>query len=366
MKKVLHYVGKMNRAGLETFIMNMYRNIDTESYQFGFLCTVDGIGDYDQEIVDKGGEIFHVKLDKSSNKLRHIKNYLILKKELKKYSDNFTVFHIHHYHAFDAYIAAKAALGAGFRKVIVHSHSDNTDYHKRLHLIFRKKMSVLPIVRIACSDKAGEWMFTNDFSVLRNGIDSEIYKYNSSQRFEMRDSFGVNEKLVIGHVGRFDPVKNHVFLVNLFAAFIKKNKNSVLLLVGDGLEKDKIKSACKELGIDNNVIFAGLQNSVSKFYQMMDIYIMPSLYEGVSLTAVEAECSGLPCLFSSNISSEIDLRHNVIHCDLNISADEWIAKMQELLSMNNDRDTAYKDIIAKGYDISQCCDELVSIYNSSL
>ena len=362
MVKVLHYVGVMKRAGLETFIMNMYRKLDLKKFQFGFLCTIDERGDYEEEILNLGGEIFHVSLNKTKGKLRHIKNYFILRQELKKLSVKYDVFHVHHYHAFDAYIAAKAAISAGFKKVIVHSHSDSTDNHFRLHAFFKHKLSRLNITKIGCSQQAANWMFDSSDFILKNGIDTQHFKFDLEIRNSMREKYGLKNEVVWGHVGRFDPVKNHDFLIKLFSYYYIQHPNSKLVLIGDGYEKQRIIEMCEKIGLRNSVIFAGIQNDVSPFYQMMDVYLMPSIYEGVSLTAVEAECSGLPCVFSSTISKEIDLRNNVLHCSLNKGFDVWIQAVNSLLIKDNPREKAYEDIIKKGYDVKSTCSQLMKIY----
>ena len=177
MIKVLHYVSIMNRAGQETFLMNMYRKIDREKIQFGFLCTVDEEGDYDAEIKELGGEIYHFSLSAAGGAAGQIKNYKAVKHAFRKYTDEYDIIHIHNYHAFDMTLSAIAALRAGAKKVVVHSHNSSADYHMELHKVFRPIISHLPVTRLACTQDAGKWMYTtNDFQVISNGIDVEKFK----------------------------------------------------------------------------------------------------------------------------------------------------------------------------------------------
>ena len=362
--KILHYVGVMNRAGLETFIMNIYRNIDRNNYQFGFLCTRSLKGDYDSEILGLGGKIYHIEYSKSNSKLRHISNYLELIKELKNYLSDYQVFHIHHYHAFDAYTAARAALAAGFKKVIVHSHSASTDSHFKLHKIFRKQLPQLPITMLACSEASGEWMFdSKTFTVIKNGIDVDKYKYSKEIRKKYRKELDIDNCYVWGHVGRFDAVKNHEFLIRLFASYIKRFPELKLVLVGEGSKKTSMESLCKELQISENVLFLGLRNDVANILQAVDVFVFPSIYEGVSLSIIEAETAGLPCVTSDTVSSDVDIL-NVKHISLKEDIAVWSKTIKNIYEIiqKSDRNNAYLDIRNSGYDIKETSKAMTDIY----
>lgn len=367
MIKVLHLVGSMKRAGIETFIMNMFRKMDRNEFHFDFLCKDDTTaGDYDQEIIDNGSKILYVEYNKKGGKLKSIYNYLALKKVLKRLKNEYDIFHIHQYHAFDAYIPAKAAIDAGFKNIIIHSHSASADAHFKLHEMFKKKIHSLSLTRLSCSEGSGKWMYGEDnFIVIRNGIDTEKFKYDAKVRAEYRKKYSIEESdVVIGHVGRFFKVKNHSFLVDIFNEYHHSNPGSKLLLVGDGPDKEAIIQKCKELSLSDSVIFIPSNSNPSVYYQMMDIYIMPSIYEGVSLTAIEAETSGLPCLFSDTVTNDVDLLDSVKHISLNASLKTWNDAINDLLNMKNDRNQGKIVIRKAGYDINDSCTMLMNTYKT--
>lgn len=362
MIKVLHYVGVMNRAGAETFIMNMFRSIDKKNYKFDFLCTVRKKGDYDNEIKELGGEMFYVDLSKKNGVFRHIENYNILKHEFKKYILKYDVIHIHTYHAFDMYIPTKAAVMAGFKKVIAHSHSNSADGHMILHKIFRNKLSKLSIVKMACTDEAWKWMFSKGEEVIiGNGINAVNYKYSNLKRIEKRKEFGIGNEIVIGHVGRFDPVKNHTYLIDVFFEFNKKHPTSKLLLIGKGREYKNILEKCKSYNIDQQVIFAGVRDDVNELLQAMDVFVFPSTYEGFGIAIIEAEASGLPCVVSDNVPNDVDVCC-VKHISLNESAYKWSVAIEETMAQTIYRENEYNKIIAAKYDVKENCERLMEIY----
>lgn len=361
--KILHFVSIMNRAGQETLIMNIYRNINKDEFQFGFLCSENRHGDYDDEIYSLGGDINYVALNRKSGKLRHIDNYFVLKNELKKYSSEYDVFHIHNHHAFDSYIAARAALKAGFKKVIVHSHSSFAEEHIKLHELFRKPLSKLNITKLACSDLAGKWMFgKSDYTVINNGIDVNKFAFDEKIREQYRKELNIAGKFVIGHIGRFMYVKNHEFLVKLFAEYKKVNENAFLLLVGAGEEFDKIKSLVASLGLDNDVAMPGIREDTAQLYSAMDMFILPSHFEGLGIVAVEAQCSGLPCLLADTVPTVAELTDNVLWESLSAPIENWCEKIEECKKKITNR-TLYADIVRNaGYDINETYKAIGEIY----
>lgn len=363
MIRVLHVVGIMNRAGLETFIMNMYRCIDKEKYSFDFLCLMDQKGDYDNEIYELGGEIFYAPLKANGGVRRHFYNYALLKREFKKYVGKYDIVHIHNYHAFDSYLYAKSALSAGFKKTIVHSHSTNAEFHKWLHYCFRYLLDRLPIVKLACSQKAGEWLFGDkNIKVISNGIDTKRYEFNLEIRKKYRNEFGLDNCFVIGHVGRFEYVKNQVFLCEILPAIQNSIPNAKLVFVGDGVELDNVKKICYEKHIEG-ALFLGSRNDVNNFYQIFDIFAFPSFFEGIPLSIIEAETSGLPCVVSSGVPFDVDIVDNIYHINLN-NPDEWVRKICAIYRMSIDRTINKTQIVNKGYDIYKSCEELEKIYGS--
>lgn len=366
MKKVLHFVSRMDRAGQETFLMNMYRGIDRDKVQFGFLCSKDGVGDYDEEIISLGGEIFHCQLDRKSGKIRHVDNYNLLVKEFSQFKNEYDIVHIHNYHAFDMTISAMAALSAGIKNVIVHSHNASADGHLKLHYMFRPILSHLPLIRLACSEDAGKWMYNRRFTVIRNGINVEQFDYNLINRQRKRKELEVENKFVIGHVGRFDYQKNHEFLIKLFSEFAKKNPNAFLLLVGQGVLQEKMKGLVKSLGIEENVKFMGVREDTDELYQAMDVFVFPSLFEGLGIVAVEAQTAGLPCLINSALPHDLDITNNIYRCGLQEPIQKWEDYLQLIYNnCSREKRKGYAEIIRNaGYDSHDSICKLEAIYTN--
>lgn len=363
--KILHFVSKMDRAGQETFIMNMYRSIDKEKFQFGFLCSLNEKGDYDDEIKSLGGKINYIKLSTQNSKLRHIKNIILMRDSLCELSSEYDILHIHNYHAFDSLLAVVAAKLAGFDKIVIHSHSDYADSHIKLHKIARFFLKRFKVIKLACSDSAGKWMFSNaKYYVIKNGIDSKKFEYNNEKRETLRKQMKLSKKFVIGHIGRFEPVKNHDFLIDLFYEYQKINQESVLLLVGRGTQQKAIEQKVTDLKIKDKVIFAGVRNDVNDIYQAMDLFIFPSKFEGLGIVAIEAQTSGLKCLVSEAIPKDIDVTENVERVSLQAPINLWISKINNaFLNKDNYTRKSYIDAVKeKGFDIYDSVKQLELIY----
>lgn len=364
MRKVLHFVSKMDRAGQETFLMNVFRNINRSKVQFGFLCTLSSSGDYDQEIRKLGGEI-HYDPIKVSGHFKIIENFFILKETLKKLKPNYQVFEIHTQHAMDAYLSALAAKKAGFNNVIVHSHNSSTLYHPKLHLIFKPFLKGLKIHRFACSDSAGKWMYGNsNFQIIKNGINLSDFIYSKSTRQDVRKQLKWENSIVIGHVGRFNAQKNQLFLIDIFAQFLRIHPNAKLVFVGDGDDKVKITRKIEEMGLEDKVVLLGVREDTNRIYQGMDAFVFPSLFEGLPVVLVEAQAASLPCLVSSNVTKEIKITDKIKFMNLKLSDSEWAKSLDNLLEFNGDRVDETNNMIRSGYDIKVVANRLERIYLS--
>lgn len=210
---------------------------------------------------------------------------------------------------------------------IVHSHNTTCNHmllHKILYPIFR----LCYTHGFACGQDAGKWLFANkDFIELKNGIDTEKYLFDQSVRNEYRSRLNVGNKTLIGHVGNFIEQKNHVFLIEMFADLLKENQDYVLLLISDGALLKQIKEKTKSLGIFENVIFLGKTPDVNKYMQAMDMFVLPSLYEGLPVVLIEAQSAGLPCLVSDKVSSEANLTGTMKYIDIDKTS-EWIKQIE--------------------------------------
>ena len=299
--RILHVVTYMGRGGLETMLMNYYRNIDRNLVQFDFLTHRSFQADYDQEIEQLGGKIYHLPQLNPFNPvyLRSLDSFF---KEHKEYKI------VHSHLDCMAGIPLKYAKKNGVPVRIAHAHNSSQvkDNKYFLKLYFKRDITKYADYLFACSKKAGKWMFSIDkFYILNNAIDAEEYVFNKRIRKQIRTELGIKrDTFVCGHVGRFSIQKNHEFLIDVFAQIIQRHADSKLLLVGEGELKDKIQEKCRKLNLSNKVIFAGLRDDVPELLQAMDLFLFPSLFEGLGIAVIEAQAAGLPCLISDRVPIE--------------------------------------------------------------
>lgn len=353
--RVLHVVTYMGRGGLETMIMNYYRNMDRSKVQFDFLTHRDERWDYDDEIEQLGGKIYHLpRLNPFSPKyLKSLDNFF---KEHKEYK----IVHCHQ----DCLsgIVLKYAKKNGVSFTIAHSHNANQDRNLKyvVKLIAKKNICKYSDHLFACGKEAGEWMFkTSDFEILNNAIDTKRYIYNEEKSLEVKEKLGITDKFVIGHVGRFRHQKNHSFIIDIFNEVCKKDPNSVLLLVGDGPLEKEIKKKVNNLGLEDKVKFLGARDDVNDLMQGMDVFLLPSLYEGFGIVLIEAQASGLKCVISDNIPTDAIITQKVKRLSLDDDISIW---KKEILSNQYKRKEGIEKVEKSEYDIKSNAKWLENFY----
>lgn len=366
MIKVLHCVSNMDRAGIETMLMNYYRNIDRDDIQFFFLCNKNKPGAYDKEILDLGGKIFH---SPGLNPLKAFKYHKIVKKIIIE--NHIDIVHTHNgAFGLQALIAAKSV---GVKVRIAHVHGTKIDKNLKLplKLLYKTQLKHFANQFWGCGIDAIKYYFgknnveKDNYYIMKNAIDIDKFRYNEEVRTKIRKELGISEnEILIGHIGRFMPQKNHVFLIELFNEILKKNKNYKLLLIGDGELQEKIKNKVNELGISKNVIFTGNIPNTYEYYQAMDLFILPSLFEGLPVVGIEAQASGLNCLFSDTITKEVDFTNNVEYLSLKDSLNKWIDKIVEMSSKG--RNIIKNEISDNGYSIRVEVKKLENKYRNLL
>lgn len=345
--RILHVVTYMGRGGLETMLMNYYRHIDRSKVQFDFLVHRDFEADYDQEILSLGGRIYHLpRLNPFS-----IHYY----KELNLFFKNHPEYRVVHVHQdCMSSIALKAAYRSHVPVRIAHSHNANQDKNIK-YLIKRYFMRSIPQYAthlFACGEEAGNWMFNGKkFIVLNNAIDTKKFAYDIDKRNIVRDKLAITDDFIIGHVGRFNKQKNHDFLIDIFNEVHKMLNNSKLLLVGTGDLEDKIKEKVNSFNLANNVLFVGNRDDVNELMQAMDIFVFPSHYEGLPVTLVEAQASGLPVIKSNYVPDQCIMTPNVYTLSLSNSPKEWADEIIKMMKEYKRTDTSHY-IMENQYDIS--------------
>lgn len=366
---VLNVVGRMDRGGLETFVMNVLRNADTSLIHCDILCTLRGVGDYEAEAKELGACVFHIGevFQAHCGKLRFIGQFREYRKWFSKHP--YDVIHIHGSHAFDNLIAVGAALICGCGKVVCHSHTNDGE-HKKLNALAASCLRKLPIIRLACSKQAGEWLYgrSDCFEVIKNGINVEKFAFKESGRRECRAQLDISDDdKVIAHTGRLVDVKNQPFLLDVLANLLRNDSDRwFLLLVGAGENEEKLRDKALAQGIERHVQFLGLRNDIPRILSAADVYVMPSIHEGLPLAAVEAQANGLPTLISSGMSPETKLRTSTRVMDLDSGTDAWASAVVEMVSAKQmrGRHLGAREVRAAGFDISATVGRLCEIYEA--
>ena len=247
---------------------------------------------------------------------------------------------------------------------IIHSHNTQSSRPNFLinilHNINKRRIKKYCDYFYACSEEAGYWMYPKDivksarFTIIHNAIDLNKFKFNPVIRKRIRQELGISDDTkVIGHVGRFTPQKNHKFLIDFYEEVYKKNKNSVLILIGTGPLYEEIKQKVKSLNLEKNVLLLGKKVNVHDYYQAFDAFVLPSIYEGLGIVLIEAQASGLPCLTSDRVPSISKITDNIQYISLDSTISEWINQYNAVIGLSHDRNDECQKIIASGFNIDK-------------
>lgn len=369
MIRILHVVGTMDLGGAETFIMNLYRNIDRTKVQFDFLCHNRIEAEYTDEILSMGGKMYMVE------GISHV-GFLKYEKSLYDFFKSHPEYKVVHSHQSDMNgIILKQASKAGVKVRISHSH---TEYHyksiqrKVMFAFFKWNVNRYTTDAFACSKPSGNMLYTGklqkSFDVIYNGIDTDKFAFNKQKRQIINSELNLGDGPIIGHVGRFAPVKNHTFIIDVFNEFLKLYPNAKLLLVGTGDTLCATKDKVKELNIDSNVLFLNARTDVDAILSAMDIFLFPSIHEGLPVSVVEAQCSGLQVITSDTISEDTVITDLITRLPLSCSANQWTEKMNELYinSKSVDRSIYANVVNNAGFDAKHIAQDLINRYLSNM
>ncbi len=359
MVRVLHVMGKMDRGGAESMLMNIYRHVNREAIQFDFVVHSSDSSAYDSEIKAMGGKIYCVPRYKGWNHFAYCRWW----NDFFNAHPEYTITHSH--------IRSTANIILKYAKkhgsfTIAHSHSTSNGrgLSAVAKKVFQRGICKYSDSRFACSDEAGKWLFGNIFyQIINNAIDTSMFAFDSAKREATRNTLSINNRFVIGHVGRFIDAKNHVFLIDLFQAIHAMLPKAILLLVGDGALKKEIERKVSMRGLNDAVIFAGERKDVQDLLQAMDVFIFPSKYEGLPLTLIEAQTAGLPCLVSDTVTRDVAITHLIDYIPLSASTDLWIEKVMAYTTGYDRRDMR-KDIIQANFDIIKNAEYMENYYLS--
>ena len=366
--RVLHVIGSMNRGGAEAMIMNLYRHLDRTKVQFDFVENTLEPAAFDDEIRALGGRIFNCPHYNVKNHLAYLRWW---KRFFREHAGDFAIVHGHLGSTAAMYLSVAKRYGL---YTIAHSHNTyGPGLGSFLYRCYAFPTRYVADCFLACSADAGKSRYgsrvssdPSRFHVLNNAIDTKRFAFDPAVRKTMRESLHVAEnEILIGHVGRFVEQKNHVFLIDIFAEVFKRNKNVKLLLIGKEDAEQKIRAKVQSLGLSDRVIFAGVQEKTEQFYQAMDVFVFPSLFEGLGMAAVEAQTSGLPCIISDKVSKACILTEDLVSvCSLNDNPSTWATLA--LRRANAARFDHSDAIIAHSYDISETAKWLTEFYCSKV
>ena len=345
--RILHIVSSMDIGGIETMLMNYYRRLDRRKVQFDFL-EHRSRGYYDSEIESYGGKICQISAPNPFSP-----HYRL---ELMRFFNNHSEYQIVHAHmncmsSLPLYYAKKAGVPVR----ISHAHNTDTPHNVKypIKIYWKYKIPNVATDLFACSAEAGKWMFNgNSFLVLHNAIITERFLFDETKRENVRKRLQLEDSFLVGHVGNFIKQKNHVFLLKIFREIIRMRRNAKLLLVGEGHLQYQIQCLAKKYGLSDAVVFYGMSDNVGELLSAMDVFVLPSFYEGLPVALVEAQASGLKCYVSDVISDGGDVTNNVERIGLKEKPSIWASRI--IVSGNHyNRFGRGEDIIRGRYDISE-------------
>lgn len=363
--KIIEFFGEpLSYGGQESFILNMYGHfVDDNDYIFCTPFHADN-AELKKMIEKKGDEIcsFGYHFD---SKLRKLYIYKTAKRII---NEKYDVVHVHSGSILTLLMVAMISRKKKIKEVIVHSHA--TGYNTFSHKIVKRLSDILienyATKFIACSKEAGKFKFPenvvkNNLIIVKNGIDLRKFIYNKNIREKKRKEFEIEDKKVLCNVGRFSKEKNHIFIINVFVEYLKLEKNAFLLLIGgNGEEEIKIRHEIAEKGIDDKVLILKNRTDINEILSAVDVFIFPSQFEGLGISAIEAQASGLPTICACHLPDELNASSNYIEMDLQDTPQNWAYTIYE--NQNNERKNCYSELKKAGYEISDSARYLEKIY----
>ena len=354
MIRVLQVTGGLNTGGLETVAMNVARYADPSKVTFDFLVYGSKTGAYEKEAEERGFRVIHTE-----GRGNPIRQYARIRDALKKYGP-YDVVYSHSF--FNSGIVVRAAKKAGVKKTIAHAHQAERPVDKRFdrrifYALMRKWLNRYADVRLACSAAAGKHVFGKDsrFTVVLNGIEIDRFRYSADSRRKIREELGLQEDaFVLGNIGRISPAKNHRFMVDVLCETLKTDPDARLLLVGDGPLRGETEAYIREKGVSDHVIMTGRRHDVPELLSAIDIFLIPSIHEGVGISAIEAQASGLVTLASDTIPPEVKASRLLEFLPIDRGAKVWADAIAAKKADAGTREDVKAELTASGYDIAGC------------
>jgi len=358
-KKIFYMVYSLTSGGIEKYSINLFKYIDKTKFRLDFITKIDRKEFFDQQLYALGGN--KIPLAKKYTNSRILILFELFVNAVRVSRRGYDIGYFNLSSPSDVFKYPLICRISGIKKIVVHSHnSSNTNHRlsKRIaNWLGRIVINIISSEKFACSDKAAEWMYgarvvkNKSYTFVQNGLEVDKYLYNARVRDENRQKLGLSSaNFVIGHIGRFENQKNHRFLINIFEAFLKNDKSAKLVLIGVGSLKKEIEQLVLEKHLQNSVLFLGERNNVNELLQVFDVFVLPSLFEGLPIVGVEAQAAGLKCVFADTITKEADITGNVSFLSLADSVKAWVNEIESF--KNYQRKNQLQALVGAGYDIS--------------
>ena len=354
--RILHIFNGLNRGGMESRIMDVYRHIDKNKYQFDFYVESGEKGAFVDEILAMGGRVYYM----SGSKCMNLPNF----KEFKHFITSHKYKIVFAYNQWSGwYLKIAKEAGVPFRVANARTSLQTKSLKNSIKNLVKLNSSKHATHCFAVSKLAGDWLFgeNHDYNILPNAIDVNQYKFSSQKRARVRRQLDLEKNYIVVHVGNFRHEKNHPYLLDVFSEICKIRPEAKLVLIGKG-DISMFSEQINGLNIDKNIIHLGVREDVSTILQGGDVFIFPSFYEGFPGAVLEAETSGLPCIIADTITSEVVLTRQVKRIPLSKGACFWAQMINTFV--NIERENAWKDVLNAGYDINDLTDRLEQLFDA--
>ena len=366
--RVLESVNSLGMGGNVIFVMNFFRKIDKDEFQIDFVIYDDSKMDFYDEVTQAGSKVWVIKKKYNNKFLQLLSQMNQVKKLLKR--EKYDVIHCHSCSFIGLFRGAVPGYFNRKIKVISHGHNPgrpkNTKLDNIIRRFFKLILSKCSDLGFACSDESGASKYTSKFmnseryNVINNAIETNKFCYNPKERIQIRKKYNIDDKFVIGSIGRLEEQKNYLYMIDVLEHYVKINNNACLFLVGDGSQRDLIINKAKEKGVENHLIMAGKTDTPELFYSAMDLFVLPSIFEGFGFVNIEAQVSGLPCVVSTAGPREIDISNRVDFLEFDI--EKWCSAIEKI--RKNIDSCERKSLITEKYDINNECRRLMNFYEN--
>ena len=363
-------VDDLNMGGVYGLVKNVITNNFDRSIKIDIAAIEHFANTKNIELFnERGTQVFYVGYD-GNKLLKQIKCYSNLRKLIK--NNNYEYVHIHADVANKLFTSGLAAKYSGAKKVILHSHAAGVDgkhrkVKKYIHKFCRRFLKYIATDYVACSEVAAKWMFPNVESekivIVNNGVDLDKFRFDAAVRYQIRNKLGIKDEILLGHVGRFCYQKNHEYFIEILKEIRKRNIKAKLLLIGEGPDEQDFKEKIRKEQLDDMVIFYGTTNKGQELFMAMDVFLLPSHFEGLPIVGVEAQASGLPVILSDQIDRSAKLTDSVEFLDIKLNtAAKWVDVILNFRKRTDDRKCAYYFLKKEKFSIKDTVNEFLELY----